>query len=135
MKMWSQYDLQTGLLTGVEYAYSDANYAPKADDRYGYVDGQHRHDARRVDLETGAIVSYQPQQPSEDHEWDAASERWKPSASAVARARQHEAALSRIQQLEGRQSRAVRDAMLTGDRTRLAQIEDEITTLRKDLSP
>lgn len=41
--------------------------------------------------------------------------------------------LTQIEKLETRQSRAVRDALLTGDITRIQTIENEIATLRYKL--
>ena len=42
--------------------------------------------------------------------------------------------ISRIEELEAKQHRAVREAMLTGDKARLQTIEDQIVLLRSELA-
>lgn len=42
--------------------------------------------------------------------------------------------VSRIEELEAKQHRAVREAMLTGDKARLQTIEDQIVLLRSELA-
>ena len=63
-------------------------------------DGPLNAEASRVDLETRAVVEYQPPEPSPDHEWNAQARRWALKAAAVERRDRRTAALARIVELE-----------------------------------
>lgn len=94
----------------------------------------HPHAKRWTD---GALVEYQPPQPSADHEWDDAGKQWCLSAAALEHANRRHFALQRITELERQQARAIREHLL-GEADALARlyaIDDEIAALRKDLSP
>lgn len=84
--------------------------------------------SQRVDVTTGEVVAYQPPRPSNNHEWDERSKRWKPSEASRARV----AALAQIRMLEANQSRAIREFLLgRGSADRLREIDDQIGELRK----
>ena len=51
------------------------------------------------------------------------------AAQAQAQAQNHAQILSQVEALELAQARSIREAFLTGDKTRLAQIEHQIATL------
>ena len=82
---------------------------------------------------TGKVIDYQPPQPSPDHEWNAVTKRWQPSAATTAKAEARQAALERFAALEAFQARAVRDWTLSGDVSRLRAIGSETVALRAPL--
>jgi hypothetical protein len=79
------------------------------------------------------VVDYQPPQPSIEHEWNADTKRWQLTAAVQQRESDRRSALARIAELEGKQARAVREAVLSGDQSRLRAIEGEIAGLRPTL--
>jgi hypothetical protein len=99
------------------------------------IEGVFDYQSQRVDLATGAVVDYQPPQPSPDHEWNASTKRWQPSAAAQARVDGRRAALARIAALEAGQPRTVREAALghAGALDRLAAVDAVISALRAAL--
>lgn len=95
--------------------------------------------SQRVDLETGEVVDYQPPSPGVDYEWRQnvadGRPRWVKTDAAAARDSAHSAAINRIDELERRQLRAMRELALgqSDAQPRLKAIDDEITSLRADL--
>jgi hypothetical protein len=141
MKVYSLYDSTTGLFVGRsfgtdlredtgEHARAIAANTPAG---HGTVEGVHDHLSRKVDLTTGAVVDYQPPQPSADHEWSASMKRWQLTAAAQAKAAAAEATRARHAELISQQHDDVRRAVL-GDaaaKARLQAIEVEITGLQR----
>lgn len=89
----------------------------------------------RINLETGEPEEFVPASPMPSHEWSTEERRFVPKDSALRR----DAAALRIRDLESRQARALREHLLgIGDaadlQQRLQAIDDEIATLRADLS-
>ena len=144
MRHFHYYDSESGLLHG------DA-LVVNSDDRH-YGDPGHRKMAlancppghkpiegrfdplsQRVDVATGKVVSYQPDSPSSDYEWHADSKRWRLKPDVAAAQARRVAALAEIARLESGQDRAVREAVLTGNHDRLAELEARIAALRKEL--
>jgi hypothetical protein len=98
--------------------------------------GHHDHLSKRVDVATGQVIEHVPHQPSPDHEWNSETKRWQLNAAASGRASRKAAALARIAQLESAQHRAVRECILrlSGSTERLAAIDDEIFSLRSQIT-
>ena len=85
MKRASVFDRETGLiLHSVAADCGEKDWTAMLEqitaDGRGVVEGHHDHLSERVDLVTGAVVDYQPPQPDADHEWHAASRRWRKRA-------------------------------------------------------
>lgn len=101
------------------------------------IKGAHDPKNRRVNLKTRDVEPYQPSAPDEDHEWNADLELWVLNPDVVAIRSRKAAALARIQDLESKQLRAVRELSLDATdaiaQKKLRDIDDEIALLRKDL--
>lgn len=130
------YDATSGEWLGIEVSCADFDTA-KLNAPPGAIAvamPPHPHAKRWID---GALVEFQPPQPSADHEWDGADKRWRLTAAALERLNRRHFAMQRITELERQQARAIRECLL-GEAdaiARLAAIDDEIAALRKDLSP
>ena len=133
-RMWHFYDLATGLFSGRSFSASDEAWLKdNLPDGHGvYEAARIDHLSQRVNLISGEVVDYQPPQPSHDHEWNESAKRWQLSKTAVARIE----ALQRIQMLEAKQLRALREFALgyDGAKQRLQALDDEMAVLRRDVS-
>jgi hypothetical protein len=131
---WSFYDPNTGRLTGRTFTGLEDHLAVNTPAGYVAVKGVHDALSKRIDLETGAVIDYQPPQPDADHEWDVGTRRWRRRADVVEREWRRERAGAQIADLERRQLRPMRELQLNPDnveaRTRLEQIEAQIVALR-----
>lgn len=91
MKTYSFYTVSNGLITGIEYAGPDEYLAQNTPENCAAIEGSHDWQCRRVDLQTGQVVPYQPPAPAADQyttwAWDAAIERWVSSPTTAALAR------------------------------------------------
>lgn len=91
MPTWTFAQASTGLLTGRAYTGPAEGLALNTPAGCVAVPGRHDHLCRRLDTATGHVVPYQPPAPAGDeyttHAWDAAAERWVPSPTAAAIAR------------------------------------------------
>jgi len=92
--------------------------------------------SQRVNVQTREIEEYQPPQPSTDHEWHAASKRWRLSAAAAER----EAAIAmlpaRLAELRERQHDATLTMLLgRGGADDLREIDAEIRALKAHTGP
>jgi hypothetical protein len=109
------YDLQTGLFTGKSHhtnvkspiavaAFIDES-TPSGHGAYigKYVD----YLSKKVDVQTGLLVEYQPPQPSRKHVWNPESKRWQLKTRD-----QREQTLKRIAELEASTHRAVRETLI-----------------------
>lgn len=136
MKTYSFHHKDTGLLHGkrvVTDFVAVAEINTPAD--HVVIEGEYDHLSQKVDTATGAVVDYQPPQPTADHEWNADEKRWNLTQDALTRRHLHAMAVDGILTLENKQLRAMREYML-GDTTavrRLKDIDDQIAALRKDL--
>ena len=76
MNVWSLYFLNSGLFTGnalsCALSFLEANIPANC----GCLLGEYDALAHRVDLETGEVIDYQPEQPSDNHRWNAEIKRW-----------------------------------------------------------
>jgi hypothetical protein len=109
------YDLTSGLFTGQAHhtnlrdpaavtRFIEASTPPGHGAYIGkYVD----YLSKRVDLQTGLLVEYQPPQPSRKHFWNHEAKRWQ-----VKNREQREIAMTRIAQLEASTHRAVRETLI-----------------------
>lgn len=89
MSRWSLYDLATGALTGMQVSDQRPDHIEQmAAAGIGLVAGEHDHMCRRVDLETGEVVDYQPPAPADTElqawTWDAGTKRWVASPTLAA---------------------------------------------------
>lgn len=118
MRHFHYYHAQTGVLHTDAIAVNgpDEERVAAANCPPGHlpVEGHFDRTRHRIDTDTRRRVPYTPPAPS----------------TAETRAQVRADALYQIQQLEAAQPRAVRDAVLTGDRSRLQAIEDKISALR-----
>lgn len=101
----------------------------------GYVALQHdTADPRRhkVNPETKELLPFIPLSPGDGYEWNEITWAWQLSQDALAR----RAALCEIRSLEGKQHRALREALLNkpGATQRLQAIDDKIAELRKRIT-
>lgn len=141
MKAISFYHAESGLLHDKQLVVSDeSTIALNCPEGHLPIQGHHDCLCKRVDLETKAVIDYQPPSPSADHEWDQVSKRWRLTADALAAANQRTTARARISHLEANvQPRAQRELLLAiakqigTDPGRLQQVEDTIAKARQDL--
>jgi hypothetical protein len=146
MKTWSFYHAETGTLhhgkfamTGdPESAHFREMLARNTPEGHVAIEGEYDHLSQRFDIASGAMVDYQPPQPSSDHEWNAATKRWRLKSAATARQQADAQARSRIADLIGEQHDHVRafalDPTDTAARMQLLRIDAEIAQLRADFA-
>jgi hypothetical protein len=131
---WTIFDLSSGLFVGRTFHGTRASLALNIPSGCGAVEGRHDYLSRRVDIESGEVVEYQPPQPSPDHEWNATTKRWALSAAVQERNARRGAARAQIAALESAQVRPQRELLLdptnADARKRLEAIEIQIITLR-----
>ena len=137
MKVWSFFDPATGHFTGQTYAGDDEGLDLNLPSGLDALPGVFDHLAQRI--EDGAVVEYQPPQPSAEHEWNPATRRWQLTAAAQASADQDAAARAAIQAAEAGSDRAIREALLlllpqdAPERQRLQAVDDAIAAQRPKL--
>lgn len=143
MIIFSEYTIATGILTGRRIWGSPEQLLPNVSDGCSLALGVFNADVQRIDHATGIVSNipadaqarYSSGAPSPWHRWDRERLDWVDPRSDELRAQmEHDQArakaMARVLELEGNQARAVRDALLTGDLTRVRAIEDEIAALR-----
>ena len=140
MKTFSFYDPATGNVYPRKLQcfarVSEAFVAANTPDGAIAIEGDFDPLSQRIDLETGQAVEFQPPRP-EGYTWDADLKRWtKPQSMQDAESRRLNA-LARIEDLEKRQARPVRELAVdpTNDeaRRRVNEIEQQISQLRASL--
>lgn len=135
MKNWSYYDRETGMFSRKKHSGPDF-WEPIPPDGHVAIEGDFDHLSKRFDLLTQSVVDYQPQQPDDEHEWDVTSDparpRWRKRRSVVEREQRRVANLAKIDELERRQHRRVRELLEASD-PRLQEITREIAALRAEL--
>jgi hypothetical protein len=77
MSTWTLYHTKTGLFTGSILCCPENHLAGNVPDEAGAIMGEYDYLSERMDLETGHVVSYIPDQPSINHVWNVISKRWK----------------------------------------------------------
>lgn len=113
MRTYHLYDLSTGLFDGRRFSTSDAAAVAANSHGMGTIEGVTDPESQRVDIETGALVDYQPPRPDEHHEWIERNEhgqrirRWV-LKSAIAERRNRVAAIhAQLAALDARLVRAL----------------------------
>lgn len=109
------YSLHTGLFTGQAHRTSDRDPGAVAafideatpSGHGAYVGKYVDYMSKKVDVETGLLVEYQPPQPSRKHTWNSDTKRWQVNSRE-----QRETVLARITQLENSTHRAVRETLI-----------------------
>jgi hypothetical protein len=132
----SFYHVETGLLHDVMLTTSDESIiALNAPAGHIAIDGHHDSLSKRVNVETGEVVEYQPPAPSAEHVWHDETKRWRLSDGAQAKIDGRAAALARIAALVDSQHQFVREYLLgvAPALERLAAIHDEIGKLSADI--
>lgn len=79
MNTFSIYDIYTGLFTGGQYQGPSASLREQLDhlpENLSYVMGAFDHLSQRVDLATGDVVDYVPEQPGPRWQWHGETKRW-----------------------------------------------------------
>ena len=128
MRTWSFYHRETGAVHSRRYSNDLAEFRngePQASFKHHLaqntpadhvaIEAVLDHRSQRVDVATGKVLGVES----------------APAAPAPDPARK--AALAQIRALESGQDRAVREALLTGNHDRLADLEARIAALRKEL--
>jgi hypothetical protein len=110
------FNAETGLIAGV-MSVPRSQIAVNVPDGCDYIEGAHDGGALRVNPSTRAVEDYTP----------------PPPPAAAARYRRNAPIRLRIVALESQQPRAVREAILTGNKAALQQIEAQIEVLRNTL--
>lgn len=77
MNSYSIYFLESGIFTGGIVSCDPERLLANVPDACSCILGVYDHLSQRVDLETGAVIDYQPPQPSENHAWNAETRRWE----------------------------------------------------------
>jgi hypothetical protein len=98
------------------------------------IAGEYDDLCQRVNVETGAVVDYQPAAPSPDHQWDERTKRWGLSALAQSKAVASVSANARVATLADEERHLVRRLVLnpsdTAAHARLDAIDVEIAALQ-----
>jgi hypothetical protein len=147
LRVWSFYDSATGLFRDQTFA-ADVGEGHAAiiplQTPQGCTALEGRYDplSQKFDTVAGAVVDYQPAQPSPQYLWNADTKRWvlDPTVLGVQQARTD--AQAQIDRLEYKQGRAMRELLLdlapklpAVDQqkiSRLQAIEDAIAALRAE---
>ena len=133
----SFYHKDTGLFNGIQFLTSDeSTVALNTPPDHIAIEGHHDCLSRRVDVDTGNVIPYQPPQPTEHHVWRNGIERWVLSDERQSALDAHKRALSTIANLETLQNRFMREHLLGSNPQaldRMKAIEDEIVELRKSV--
>jgi hypothetical protein len=143
MKTWSVFDPKDGQFTGHIISGPASALTENLPPTMQAIEGRFDRLSQRVDIESGAVVEYQPPQPDVDHEWNAQTKRWEKRPDVVQREIRRTVALAKIAELELNQQRPMREDRLRPTerdqkdgklpRERLQEIEDEIAALRAQL--
>jgi hypothetical protein len=112
-------------------------WRPMAPDGYIAIEGDIDHLSKRMDVQAGVVVEYQPPQPDANHEWDdktdPARPRWRRKPEVVAKELRTNELLSLIAAAEARGHRRVREILARSD-LQLKALDDEIALLRSQLT-
>lgn len=138
MKTYSFHDPATGLIAPETVTCSERQAEANTRPGLTRIEGALDHLSQRVDIETGQVVDYQPPAPSDLHEWDAVTKRWKLPAAVIAAQAEQRALLAMITRIEATQLRSLRELMLNpadrAARDRVASIDNQIAALREKLT-
>jgi hypothetical protein len=138
MKRWHFWDQTSGAISS-HYFCAPNDRALRDNTPAGLIpiEGTYDHLSQRVDLATGKVIDYRPDQPDDDHEWNERLRRWTKRPEAMAKQIQATRAQRQIERLEKQQARPMRElARNPGDaaaRRRIDEIDAEIEALRAQL--
>ena len=136
MRSVSFYHKDTGIIADRRMVFSDPDaISLNTPVDHIVIDGHHDHLCRRVNVETGELIDYQPPQPSPDHEWDVTTKRWNINAEIQERQQKQLRASAELDRLEKKAIRMLIEITL-GDLTqlsRLTALNAQIAKLREDL--
>lgn len=138
MRTYSFYHKETGVIHPQCFSTDGGERTLKANTPADHIAVEAALDrlSQRVDVASGAVIDFQPPQPSNDHEWNADTKRWVLKPQVVEAKAKQRAIKAQITALEARQARAVREA-LCGDNAaleRLRTIDEAINQLRSTLA-
>lgn len=77
MNVFSLYQLSDGLFTGHSIAAPAHLLADNVPENNGCIVGEYDYLSQKVDLATGEVADYIPEQPGADYVWDADIKRWQ----------------------------------------------------------
>lgn len=137
MKTYSFFDPETGAIDPTTVTCSEKQAEANTRSGMTRIEGALDHLSQRVDLKTGLVVDYQPPAPSDLHEWDTGTKRWRLPDAVIAAETARQAVLASIERIEATQLRSLRELALNPAdkeaRKRVAAIDAEIAVLRVDL--
>lgn len=147
-KTWHVYDKTTGEFTGETFSSSVADPAnddlpngmeANVPDGRAVIAAAHvDHLSKKIDLDTGEVVDHVPPAPSDDHFWHTDQKRWYIKPEVAGKRNRHAATMQKIDALEAKQHRIIRDIFLNDEngeaKKKLHDIEDQIVELRKELA-
>ncbi|HEY4370280.1 MAG TPA: hypothetical protein VGN07_23815 [Steroidobacteraceae bacterium] len=131
-KTYTLFDPKTGLPLG-RFKCAEDQVAGNVRNNQVAHEGAFDLYATCLDVATQLPVDYQPPRPDVDHEWNADRRRWQKKADIADRDQRRAEAQTRIDALELKQARRVRELLAASD-PRLQAIDDEIVSLRRDLN-
>jgi len=129
------YHKDSGAFAEHVYSASEPELALNTPADHVALEGSYDHLSQRVNVATGAVEDYQPEQPSTDHEWSEAVRRWRLTPEAAAAQEARRAALAEIARLEAGSLRSIREALLghPGALENLLALDAQIAKLRTQL--
>lgn len=148
MRKWYFYDLQTGLFTGRALLSEGGCVPPDGCGAIEWPGGEPLNvKARRVDLASGDVDSWQPDAPPGDEmrtwAWDEAAERWQPvptqAATKLQRTVELKAAIAAQETAQARPLREMLLALAEGKAApaqavaKLSAVEADVAALRVEL--
>lgn len=145
MKTWSFFEPETGRFTGRKFSGPEGALQPNVPDGLDAIEGDFDHLSQKVNVVTRSVEDWIPPRPLDTemtrHEWDHSGRRWIATPTLQShKLRARRRYVAEIREIESRQARALRDALLSAsdaERTsamaRIADIEASIASLRKKL--
>jgi hypothetical protein len=135
---WHFYDKATGLFTGQRFLGAADALEMNIPAGLAAMPGEIDHLSQRVDLDTGAVIDFQPPQPSAEFEWDQAHRRWILTAKAKEAIEADYAARGAIEAAEQMSLRSIRELILDPNneqaRVKLQAVDDAIAASRPKIS-
>jgi hypothetical protein len=127
----SFYDPATGRLSGQTFSGPRESIGANTPAGLKAVEGFHDHLSRKV-LPDGAVVDWQPERPSVNHEWHRERKRWQLTSEALSTEAMRQQSARSIELLEQEHQRVLGQALLSllpenhPARARLSSIRAEI---------
>jgi hypothetical protein len=136
--VWSFYHVATGAFLDRTYSGREEKLAQNTPADYAAWCGPVDSFSQRINVATKQLEDFQPPSPGDDYEWIHDDERgnrvrrWKLKLEVQQARERNAASLSRIEELERKQHRRVRELLEDKD-PQLKALSDEIASLRKAL--